>query len=95
MGDLMKRVGQFAVTTVLIETAPEAALLIFKDVIVMQAAPVGDGSVIRYTGISKHFRELSFEATIPQYTCEAMKDNAGNMSIEWSEASKIVAGVAG
>ena len=92
MSNLMKRVGMFAINTALIETAPEAVLLIMRDVIVMQAQPVGDGSVIRYTGVSKHFRKLSFDATVPQYNCEAAKDDQGNVAILWSEASKIVAG---
>ncbi len=90
---LMNRMGQFAIAAAMIERWPEEVLQLFKDVIVIQATLSQDGSVIQYTGVSKHFRELLLDATVPVYECVCTKAKDGTISIKWIEqTSTIIAG---
>lgn len=89
---LTRRVGQFAIAMVIIEQDPEAVFKIFQDVIVLQATPMGE--IIKYMGMSNHFRELIVDTTVPEYICECTKDKEGNISLKWVEkTTKLVRGV--
>ncbi len=91
---LTKQVGQFAIATIMIETRPEDVLKLFQDVIILQATMADDGSVIQYMGISKHFRELLLDATVPMYDCECTRKEDGTMAIKWVErTTKLIQGV--
>ena len=83
---LIRRVGQFAISSIMIETNHEAVLHMFQDVIVISATLVNNGTAIQYMGISKHFREVLPNATVPEYDCKYIKgDEEGGISIEWVE----------